>query len=267
MKKALEQLRTNIEPLRNRIIGHSLYKTIKNVDDLNVFMQHHVYAVWDFMSLLKSLQNKLTCTKIPWMPTANPDTRYLINEIVLGEESDVDIHGRRMSHFELYLTAMRKNEADTSNLEMFLKNIEEGHKPAQAINEARLPSFVCDFVENTFEVINHMPVHVQAGVFTFGREDLIPAMFQSMVDDLCKQHPDRISNFKYYLERHIEVDGNHHSLLALQMTADLCGTETSAWRQVESAVIRALEHRLALWDGICRQIEQSSVKTVEYNTA
>jgi hypothetical protein len=56
------------------------------------------------MSLLKALQSKLTCTTTPWFATANPETRYLINEVV-AEESDLTIDGRRQSHYEMYIEA------------------------------------------------------------------------------------------------------------------------------------------------------------------
>jgi hypothetical protein len=103
MSKHIEKLKEEITPLRSQLIGHPLYAKIKTIDHLNVFMEHHVFAVWDFMSLLKSLQRNLTCVNLPWVPVGNPQTRYLINEIVLGEESDVDEQGLRTSHFELYL--------------------------------------------------------------------------------------------------------------------------------------------------------------------
>jgi hypothetical protein len=95
-----------IAPLRETIIQHLLYRRIQHIDDIRLFMQYHVFAVWDFMSLLKSLQNRLTCTTIPWMPAGNAATRFLINEIVTGEESDLAPNGARTSHFELYLQAM-----------------------------------------------------------------------------------------------------------------------------------------------------------------
>lgn len=263
MQEAIDKIRTRIEPLRTQIINHPIYKTVKTVDDLNLFMQHHVFAVWDFMSLLKSLQNKLTCTTLPWLPTGHADTRYLINEIVVGEESDVDRQGRRMSHFELYLSAMQQSGADMEQIDTFIQAIRQGQALSDAIVTAALPQSVSDFVQSTFHVIYHMPVYVQAGVFTFGREDLIPAMFQSMVRDLDSRHPDRVSIFKYYLERHIEVDGDHHSHLALDMTARLCGNDSTAWEQVEAAVVSALQHRIALWDGICRQIERRALTAAE----
>jgi hypothetical protein len=86
----IEKLKQTIEPLRQEIIHHKVYSAIKNIDDLKVFMQFHVYAVWDFMSLLKTLQSNLTCTSVPWFPKGSADTRYLINENDVGEESDID---------------------------------------------------------------------------------------------------------------------------------------------------------------------------------
>ena len=116
MTTQIEKIKKTIEPLRQEIINHKVYSAIKDIDDLKVFMQFHVYAVWDFMSLLKTLQGNLTCTSVPWFPKGTADTRYLINEIVVGEESDVDLNGIRKSHFELYLDAMKQCGADTSKI-------------------------------------------------------------------------------------------------------------------------------------------------------
>ena len=103
MNPYIEQLKKNIEPLRQQIIQHKVYGVLKDIEDIRVFMKYHVYAVWDFMSLLKSLQQNLTCTTTPWFPVGNAETRFLINEIVCGEESDLDMYGVRKSHFEMYL--------------------------------------------------------------------------------------------------------------------------------------------------------------------
>ncbi len=97
----IEEIKKAIEPLRQEIINHKVYSIIKDLEDLKIFMQFHVFAVWDFMSLLKTLQNNLTCTSVPWFPKGSADTRYLINEIVVGEEADIDLYGNRKSHFEI----------------------------------------------------------------------------------------------------------------------------------------------------------------------
>src|ERR1700761_7073425 len=122
----LNKLKEGIEPLRAQLINHKLYKHINSLQELNVFMEHHVFAVWDFMSLLKSLQQKLTCTTLPWMPVGNANTRYLINEIVTGEESDVDEYGNRTSHFELYLRSMERAGASTAGIDELFSELKEG---------------------------------------------------------------------------------------------------------------------------------------------
>src|SRR5882762_9673754 len=125
MNEQLERIKTAIEPLRQEIINHKVYSAINDIDDLKVFMQYHIFAVWDFMSLLKTLQNNLTCTSVPWFPKGSADTRHLINEIVVGEESDLDSFGNRKSHFELYLDAMCQCGADTSSIENFIATLKE----------------------------------------------------------------------------------------------------------------------------------------------
>jgi len=255
IEQKIEAIRLKIEPLREAIIHHKVYSAIKNLDDLKVFMSFHVYAVWDFMSLLKTLQNNLTCTTIPWFPKGNPDTRFLINEIVVGEESDVDMNGVRKSHFELYLDAMRQLGASTSKMEDFLRAFHESGDLTASFKLASVPSAAQHFVDFTFKVIHSNQAFLQAAIFTFGREDLIPGMFISIVKDMNEKFPDSISIFKYYLDRHIEVDGDHHSHLALQMTANLCGNDVQKWEQVEAVVIESLEKRKQLWDGVLEEIE------------
>jgi hypothetical protein len=254
MTAQIEKIKKTIEPLRQEIINHKVYSAIKDIDDLKVFMQFHVYAVWDFMSLLKTLQGNLTCTSVPWFPKATADTRYLINEIVVGEESDVDLNGIRKSHFELYLDAMEQCGADTSKIAIFTAVLKNTGDFNSAYLSSETPKEAKDFVDFTFKVIESGKDYLQSAIFTFGREDLIPGMFISIVNDIHKNFPDSISIFKYYLERHIEVDGDHHSHLALQMTSNLCGADEQFWKEVEEATIESLQKRIELWDGVYRQI-------------
>jgi pyrroloquinoline quinone (PQQ) biosynthesis protein C len=246
----LDSLRHRIEPLRSRIINHPVYSNIRSLEDVRVFMEQHVYAVWDFMSLLKTLQNTLTCTSVPWFPVGTGDTRQFINEIVLGEECDVDEHGTRMSHFELYLQAMEQCGADTHSIRTFCAVLQQTQDMEKAFEQAHTPPAARQFVRNTFSDISSGKAHVQASVFTFGREDLIPSMFISMVNDLHVSFPERIQAFKYYLERHIEVDGDHHSHLALAMCANLFDGDAARIAEAEEAAVRALEHRILLWDSV-----------------
>lgn len=250
MNNYIENLKKEIAPLREQLVCHPLYAAIQSPEDIHAFMSHHVYAVWDFMSLLKTLQQELTCTSVPWMPKRNANTRFLINEIVTGEESDVDEHGNRTSHFELYVAAMQQAGCDTGKIYELLELLQNYADVTTALKQSGVPLAAANFVKNTFDVINAGQVHVQAAVFTFGREDLIPDMFIGIVRELVQKFPGTLDTFKYYLERHIEVDGEHHAHLAYEMTAILCGTDETKWQQATGAVKTALQTRIALWDAV-----------------
>ncbi len=251
----IAHLKAGIEPLRMQLIDHPLYKHINSLTELGVFMEHHVFAVWDFMSLLKSLQQKLTCTTLPWMPVGSANTRYLINEIVTGEESDVDEHGNRTSHFELYLQAMEQAGYPATAINDLFEELHYGKHVDEALIIANIPKAARNFVQHTFDVIDTGKDYLQAAVFTFGREDLIPGMFINIVKELSLQLPGKVDTFLYYLQRHIEVDGEHHSQLAYQMTAELCGDDDDKWDEAFIAVRDALIARVALWDGILADIK------------
>lgn len=254
MNSHIARIQSVIEPLRQEIINHKVYSVINDIEDLKVFMQYHVYAVWDFMSLLKSLQIGLTSTSTPWFPVGNANTRYLINEIVTGEESDVDAAGIRKSHYEMYLEAMEQCGADTKPVMEFTAILKEEKSFFKAYTEADIPKEAREFVDFTFEVIDGKQSHLQSAAFTFGREDLIPAMFISIVRDLNEKFPGQLSLIKYYLDRHIEVDGDHHSHLALDMTAELCGENEEFWKEAEQIAVAALQQRIHLWDGVYNEI-------------
>ena len=254
MNANFDTLNQKIEPLREQIIQHALYQEINNLSDLKIFMKYHVFAVWDFMSLLKSLQINLTCVETPWLPFGNADTRFLINEIVVGEESDVDQNGNRTSHFELYLSAMKQAGANTQQINDFIDNLKIYKSLTLAFEHANVPDAIRSFVEHTFSIVNSNESYLQAAVFTFGREDLIPAMFLSMVNNFSVEESQKAEIFKYYLERHIEIDGDHHSHLAIAMTDQLCGDDQSKWTALTKAVIDSLEMRIQLWDAAYQEI-------------
>ena len=252
MNQHISKIRKSIEPYRQKILHHPVYDAIKTIDDVQVFMYHHVYAVWDFMSLLKSLQHELTCTTIPWYPKGTGNIRYFINEIVVGEEADITPKGERKSHFELYLDAMQQCEAPNDAINDFIRILKQEGNFEDAFLAANTPLAAIGFVNNTFEVIHSRKIYLQAAVFTFGREDLIPAMFTSMINELNEKFPSKISKFKYYLDRHIQIDGDHHSVLALQMLEELCGNNEVYWKEAEQVAIKALRKRIDLWDAVCK---------------
>lgn len=239
------QIQSRLAPLQTRLIHHPLYAAIRTPAHLRLFMESHVYAVWDFMSLLKSLQSQLTCVTLPWIPTPFPHSRRFINEIVLGEESDV-FQGRPTSHFELYLEAMEEFRANTTPIRNTLAS------PSLQLIDA--PPAARAFVQSTFHAIHAGSLPAIAAAFTFGREDAIPGIFRALVRDLDARSGN-LAKFVWYLERHIEVDGEDHGPLSLRMIEDLCGNDKALWQQAATAAEAAIQARLALWDGILSHIQ------------
>ena len=247
-----------ILPLQEQLLNHSLYKKIKTPEDLLVFMEHHVYAVWDFMSLLKALQNGLTCTNTPWKPVGNAETRYLINEIVLAEETDINANGKRQSHYEMYIDAMHKAGAST----VAIDNLVATDFDVISLNDAiaNLPAGVSQFLKFTFDIIARGNLHEIAAAFTFGRENLIPSMFSVIIGEIEENFPAKdLSDFKYYFDRHIELDEDEHGPMALQMIEILCGDDKIKWEEVVAVSKQALIVRLGLWDGILNEIKHEGI--------
>ncbi len=246
-------IEAQLAPLRARLAAHPLYSSIRTEADLRIFMQAHVFAVWDFMSLLKALQARLTCVSVPWMPTPYPESRRFINEIVLGEESD-QYEGRAVSHCELYLEAMQQCSADVTPFRLFTHDLLS--MPLRVAVE-KLPPAPRSFVSSTFNLIESGNLPAMAAAFTFGREDLIPAIFRSLVRELSERNSGDFAKFVWYLERHIEVDGDEHGPLSLRMVSDLCGQNERLWQEATSAAQEALETRLAFWDAILLEIRKA----------
>jgi hypothetical protein len=181
----------------------------------------------------------------------------------VGEESDVDSSGIRKSHFEIYLDAMQQCGADTVPILRFLDDLKNTGDLNAAYTASGTPGAARTFVDFTFEIINSKKDHLLSAIFTFGREDLIPGMFISIVNDLHQDLPESISIFKYYLERHIEVDGDHHSHLALEMTSNLCGENNQFWLEAEEVTIRSLKQRIELWNGACGEIRKRKTSSLQ----
>ena len=249
----LARLEARLQPLYTRLASHPLYRSFTRMEDLQAFMEAHVFAVWDFMSLLKTLQRGLTCVEVPWLPSSTPESRHLVNEIVLGEESDI-YNGRHVSHFELYRLAMQRCGASPAAVDALVAALQQGDDLDTALGTCGAPAEAVAFVSDTFAIIDRNRLHVTAAAFTFGREDLIPEMFKGFVRDLNRELPGSLETFLWYLDRHIEVDGGEHGPMALRMIAELCGEDEAKWAEAEDVAVFALQSRLRLWDGIAARI-------------
>jgi len=233
-----------IEEIRSRIINHSVYSHLNSIEDIRVFMEGHVWAVWDFMSLLKFLQRNLTCTGSPWIPTGRSDIRMMINDIVLHEESDPFFNGD--SHFDVYVKAMIQAGANADNIMDFIMNIRLDTLE-DTVAYSNIPGYKHSmFVE---KLIDRSNIEEIAASFSVGREGLIPDMFKSIVKALANKHPEQVKILGHYLNRHIQLDGDEHADMADKLL-DLCIVDNESYIRAEKAAIESLLEREKLLDDI-----------------
>lgn len=256
----IERIRARLASQRQDLLGHPVYLRIDGIDSLRLFMEHHVFAVWDFMSLLKALQRRLCCVDVPWAPPTKPATCRLINEIVLAEESDQDRHGGYASHFDLYHKAMKEFGASTDRIDRFVEDVRQGQDVITALERADVPRSIRRFVGHTFETIHQDDLGAIASAFAFGREDLLPDVFRRIVNELDEAVGGDLEDFRYYLDRHIDLDGGEHGPMAERLVEDLCGEDPVRWQTAENAAVRSLQARKLLWDGICEHLDGLNVE-------
>ncbi|TPG91339.1 DUF3050 domain-containing protein [Pseudomonas caspiana] len=245
----MKSTKDRLNQKKAELSAHPIFSEINSLSVLQRFMETHVFAVWDFMSLTKRLQQELTCVQLPWLPPRDPQAARLINEIVLGEESDDRPAHGHYSHFELYLDAMREVGASTAAVERFVALQKEGVSYDVALQSVDVDPAAAQYVRHTLHTALHAPGHSVAAVFLHGRESVIPQMFQRILDD-WGIGLDQAPTFRYYLERHIEVDSEDHGPAAERLLARLVDGDPQREEDVYASAIAAVESRIALWDGL-----------------
>jgi hypothetical protein len=249
-----------VKLLRKELAMHPVYAAVTNMDDLTIFMKHHAYSVWDFMSLVKYLQNQFAPARTPWLPHGDVKVRRFINEIVLEEESDEGLpleDGSVVytSHFELYLTAMEEVRKDSSHEIRDFVNLVATTSLENAMQNFIIPAPAKEFMATTFNFIKSGKPHVIAAAFALGREHIIPEMFRALLDTM-NITKDQAEVFHYYLERHIHLDADQHGPMSLRMLEILCENDPLKIAEAEEAAINAIQARIRFWDGVLLAIKK-----------
>jgi Protein of unknown function (DUF3050) len=246
-----KQDRDCLNTLRRELLEHPVYAEVTSVEDLGRFMEDHVFAVWDFMSLLKRLQQDLTCTKVPWFPADNPHAARLINDIVIGEETDVDPDGSYVSHLDLYLRAMEDVGASRQQFDTFRSLARVGTSVETAMAWSGVRPHVQAFVKHTMTLARSGSTEEVVAAFFYGREDIIPEMFSRLQKTLpgAKHDKDRLRNFIYYIERHIELDGDSHGPMGKELLDNLVADSPQRHERALRAACNSIRARIELWNG------------------
>lgn len=250
-----------LRPLQQALLEHPVYQSVRGINDLRCFMGHHIYPVWDFMSLLKYLQHTLAPAAWPWQPSANPALCRLVNEIVCGEESDEcppDASGRKTyaSHFDLYLRAMREVGTDTTRPLQFFEQVRNRGLDS-ALSAEIAPTPCVEFMRATFGFIATGKPHVVAAAFSLGREEIVPAMFRTLLEGMGIGAGEAPA-FHYYLQRHLHLDEEIHGPLAMEMLTVLCAGDAVKLREAQEAAAAALQARIRFWDGVLTIIRKGA---------
>jgi hypothetical protein len=243
-----------IESLQVKLEAHPIYASVRTLDDLRVFMQHHVYSVWDFMSLIKYLQNEVAPARWPWTPRGDASVQRFINELVLEEETDLALPGQEghTSHFMLYLAAMREIGADADIPAGFVQKVAEQGIDA-ALGSGLAPAPSAAFTRSTFDFLASGKPHTVAAALALGREHVIPSMFRAFLSRMGVSEAEAPS-FHYYLNRHVHLDEDFHAPLSLRLLAALCGDDAGKWREAEVAAEAAVNARILFWDGVLKAL-------------
>jgi hypothetical protein len=257
-----KQDRYCLAALRGQLLDHPVYAEVSSVEDLRRFMEDHVFAVWDFMSLLKRLQKDLTCTAVPWFPAEDARAARLINDIVIGEETDVDPDGSYVSHLDLYLRAMVDVGASTRQFDKFRSIARAGVAVDQAMVRIGVPPHVHAFVEHTMALARTGSTEEVLAAFFYGREDIIPEMFSRLQKTLpsAKADNDPLRHFIYYIDRHIELDGDSHGPMGRELLEGLVANSPERDERALRAACNSIKARIELWNGTLTTIRDMRTK-------
>jgi hypothetical protein len=209
-------------------------------------MEHHVFAVWDFVYLVNELNRRIACSP------AHAKSADLLHSMRREDEGDDD-ENSQSPHFARYLAAMDACRADTQPIKTLLTTIKAGTPIGLALQSPSIPSPARAFVQQTFAFFDK-PTCAIAGAFVFGREAIIPVFFQTLVERFihahCPTYHPMIACISPYLM------GENLSK-AQQILVNLCGDDRRKGQEAEQAAISTLQAWQYFLSGSHQAISQS----------
>ena len=242
----LSELQKQIKPLRDQLREHPLYISIREKEDLQIFMEGHVFAVWDFASLINGLRSRLTHLG-DHSGLDNQSLLALLEAIINRGSEGAD---KPFGLFSDYREAMQRAGAGTFEIDDLVNRVRTGTPPERAILDSKLPGYVVQFLDHTFSILRESNPVVMAATFAFGRGGLIPDIFSRLIDKRIGEGDDSLSGLQAYFDGYIEVGSTENAPLIARLITHLCGDDLNAWSECLRAADDALRARIALWNGI-----------------
>jgi hypothetical protein len=122
-----------------------------------------------------------------------------------------------------------------------------------------VPSHVRDFVGHTMTLVNSATTEEVLAAFFYGREDIIPEMFRRLLRTIynAEHRDDRLRNFIYYIDRHIELDGDSHGPMGRELLEGLVAHSPHGTERALRAACSSIEARIDLWNGTLTKLRRS----------
>jgi Protein of unknown function (DUF3050) len=170
---------------------------------------------------------------------------------VIGEETDVDPDGSYVSHLDLYLRAMAEVGASTRQFETFRSLTQAGTSVEAGMVRTGVPPHVRSFVAHTLTLAQSGSTEEVLAAFFYGREDIIPEMFGRLQKTVLstKHDEDRLRYFIYYVERHIELDGDSHGPMGRELLEGRVADSPQRNEWALRAACNSIQARIELWNG------------------
>ena len=106
--------------------------------------------------------------------------------------------------------------------------------------------------------VPQIPEEVLAA-FLYGREDIIPEMFRRLLNTLygAQHNDDRLRHFIYYIDRHIELDGDSHGPKGRELLENLVSNSPDRGERALRAACSSINARIGLWNGTLSKLRGS----------